>query len=29
MNQIIWITVIAINDVGAGKYARLMLWVQN
>lgn len=29
MNQIIWITVIAINDVGAGKYAPLMLWVQN
>lgn len=29
MNQIIWITVIAINDVGAGKYACLMLWVQN
>lgn len=29
MNQIIWITVIANNDVGAGKYAPLMLWVQN
>lgn len=29
MNQIIWITVIATNDVGAGKYAPLMLWVQN
>lgn len=29
MNQIIWITVIENNDVGAGKYALLMLWVQN
>lgn len=29
MNQIIWIRVIANNDVGAGKYAPLMLWVQN
>lgn len=29
MNQIICIRVIAINDVGAGKYAPLMLWLQN